>query len=145
MPGLDQLNSTYSRTNSCLILNEVEVVPFSSHFPHLCCSVTQSCLTLCDLIDCRTPGFPVLHHLRSLLKLMSIESVMPSHHLIFCRPLLLLLQAFPASVFPINLSSKREEMGGISRCPVGGFRCCFCWCVDGFCILGGSAREGQTL
>ena len=34
---------------------------------------------------------------RSLLKLMSIESVMPSNHLILCHPLLLLLQSFPAS------------------------------------------------
>ena len=34
---------------------------------------------------------------RSILKLMSIESVMPSNHLILCRPLLLLLQSFPAS------------------------------------------------
>ena len=33
----------------------------------------------------------------SLLKLMSIESVMPSNHLILCRPLLLCLQSFPAS------------------------------------------------
>ena len=37
-----------------------------------------------------TPGFPVLHYLQSLLKLMSIESMMPSNHLILCRPLLLL-------------------------------------------------------
>ena len=28
-----------------------------------CCSVTQSCLTLWDPMDCSTPGFPVLHHL----------------------------------------------------------------------------------
>ena len=28
-----------------------------------CCSVTQLCLTLCDPMDCSTPGFPVLHHL----------------------------------------------------------------------------------
>ena len=28
-----------------------------------CCSVTQSCLTLFDPVDCSTPGFPVLHHL----------------------------------------------------------------------------------
>ena len=28
-----------------------------------CCSVTQSCLTLCDPMDCSTPGFPVLHYL----------------------------------------------------------------------------------
>ena len=34
---------------------------------------------------------------RSLLKLISIESMMPSNHLILCRPLLLLPQSFPAS------------------------------------------------
>ena len=55
-----------------------------------CCSVTQLCLTLCDPMVCSTPGFPVLHHLPNLLKLMSIESVMPSSHLILCHPLLLL-------------------------------------------------------
>ena len=43
-----------------------------------CCSVAKSCLTLCDPMDCSTPGFPVLHYSRSLLKLMSIESMMPS-------------------------------------------------------------------
>ena len=34
---------------------------------------------------------------QSLLKLMSIESVMPSNHLILCHPLLLLPSSFPAS------------------------------------------------
>ena len=39
----------------------------------------------------------------SLLKLMSIESVMPSNPLILCHPLLLLSQSFPASVsFPMS-------------------------------------------
>ena len=52
-------------------------------------SVTQLCPTLCDPMDCSTPGLPVHHQLLSLLKLMSIESVMPSNHLILCRPLLL--------------------------------------------------------
>ena len=28
-----------------------------------CCSVSKSCPTLCDPMDCSTPGFPVLHHL----------------------------------------------------------------------------------
>ena len=37
-----------------------------------------------------TPGLPVHHQLPELLKLTSIKSVMPSSHLIFCRPLLLL-------------------------------------------------------
>ena len=57
-------------------------------------SVTQSCLTLCDLMDWGTPGFPVHHHSQSLLKLMSTESVMPSYHLILCHPLLLPLSIF---------------------------------------------------
>ena len=42
-----------------------------------CCSVTKSCPTLCNPMDCSTPGFPVLHYLLSLLKLMSIELVIP--------------------------------------------------------------------
>ena len=29
---------------------------------HCCCSVNKSCPTLCDPMDCSTPGFPVLHH-----------------------------------------------------------------------------------
>ena len=41
-------------------------------------------------MDCSTLDFPVHHQLQSLLKLMSIESVMPSNHLILYRPLLLL-------------------------------------------------------
>ena len=45
-------------------------------------------------MDCSTPDFPV-HHQFSLLKLMPIESVMPSNHLILCRPLLLLPSIFP--------------------------------------------------
>ena len=58
-------------------------------------SVAQSCPTLCDPMDCSTPGLPVLHQPQSLLKLMAIESVMPSGHLILCHPLLL-----PPSIFP---------------------------------------------
>ena len=53
-------------------------------------SVTQSCLTLCDPMDCSTPGFLSITNSQSLLKPMSIELVMPSNHLILCRPLLLL-------------------------------------------------------
>ena len=55
-----------------------------------CCSLAQSCPTLCNSMDYSTPGFPVLHISQSSLRLTSIESVMPSSHLILCRPLLLL-------------------------------------------------------
>ena len=57
-------------------------------------SVSQSCPTLCDPLDCSTPDFLSITNSQSLLKLMSIESVMPSTHLIFCHPLLL------PSIFP---------------------------------------------
>ena len=52
-------------------------------------SIAQSCPTLCDPMNRSTPGLPVHHQLPELLKLMPIESVMPSSHLILCRPLLL--------------------------------------------------------
>ena len=42
------------------------------------------------------PGLPVHHQLRSLPKLRSIESVMPSNLLILCCPLLLLPSIFPS-------------------------------------------------
>ena len=47
-------------------------------------------------MDYSTPGFPVPHHLLELLKLTSIESVMPSNHLILCHPLLLLSLILPS-------------------------------------------------
>ena len=56
--------------------------------------VAQSCLTLCDPMDCSTPGLPV-HH-RSLLRLMSIEAVMPSNHLTLCCGLVLWPSIFPS-------------------------------------------------
>ena len=59
-------------------------------------SVAQSCLTLCDPMNCSTPGLPVHHQSRSSFKLMSIESVMPSSHLILCCPLLFLLPIPPS-------------------------------------------------
>ena len=53
-------------------------------------SVTQLCPTLCDPMNRSTPGLPV-HH-----QLFSIGSVMPSNHLILCRPLFLLLPIPPS-------------------------------------------------
>ena len=58
-------------------------------------SVSQSRPTLCDPMNCSTPGLPVHPNSRSFHKLMSIELVMPSNHLILCHPLLL-----PPSIFP---------------------------------------------
>ena len=56
---------------------------------------------LCDPMDCSMPGFPVHHQ---LLEFVQIHAHwMLSDHLIFCRPLLLCLQSFPASrSFPMS-------------------------------------------
>ena len=66
------------------------------HFGSLSLIIVQSLsrVRLWDSMDCSTPGFPVHHQLQSLLKLMSIELVMPSNYLILCRHLLL------PSIFP---------------------------------------------
>ena len=53
-------------------------------------SVAQSCPTLCNPMNRSTPGLPVHHQLPEFTQIQSIESVMPSSHLILCHPLLLL-------------------------------------------------------
>ena len=49
------------------------------------------CPVFCDPMNCRTPGFPVLHYLPEFAQV-----VMSSNHLVFCGPLFLLLSIFPS-------------------------------------------------
>ena len=68
-----------------------------THIYYSCCchSVAQSCLTLCNPMDCSTPA-PLSSTISwSLLKFMSSESVVLSNHLILCCPLLLLSSILP--------------------------------------------------
>ena len=60
-----------------------------------CCLVTKSCPTLTPWTAARQASL-LLNVSQSLLKLMSIESVMPSNHLILCHPLFLLPSIFPS-------------------------------------------------
>ena len=49
-----------------------------------CCSVTQLCLTLCDPMDCSTPGLPVPHHLPKFAQVHVHcigDAIQPSHPL----------------------------------------------------------------
>ena len=59
-------------------------------------SVTQSCPTFCDPWTAACQASLSITNSQGLLKFMSIESVMPSNHLILCRPLLLLPSVFPS-------------------------------------------------
>ena len=76
------------------LLNGINLPQFSS--------VTQSWLTLCDPMDCSTTGLLSITNSQSLLRHMSIESVMPSSHLVLCCPLLLLPSIFPNIMFFSN-------------------------------------------
>ena len=65
-------------------------------------------------MDRSTPGLPVHHQqfTQSLPKLMSIELVMPSNHLILCQPLLLLPSIFPSIRVFSNESALCLRPGG---------------------------------
>ena len=69
----------------------------------LCCSIAKWCPTLCDPTDCRMPGSSVLHYFLefSQIHLHWVSDAL--QHLIFCCPLLLCPQSFPASgSFPMS-------------------------------------------
>ena len=59
------------------------------------CSFAKSCPALCNSMNYRTPGSLSSTTFQSLLRFMSVESMMLSNHLILCHPLLLLPSIFP--------------------------------------------------
>ena len=61
-----------------------------------CSSVIKLYPTLCNPMDCSTPGSPVLHHLREFAENSSPLSVMVLNHCVLCHSLLLLPSVFPS-------------------------------------------------
>ena len=77
-------------------------IPLDKGVSVLCFPVTKSCPSLCNLMFCSTPGHSVSTTSWSLLKFMSIESVMLSNHLILGCPFSC-LQSFPVlGPFPVS-------------------------------------------
>ena len=77
-------------------------------------TVVQSCPVLCDPIYCTHQASLSITSSWNLLKLMSIESVMPSNHFILCHPLLLLPSIYPSiRVFPMSkfFTSRGQSIG----------------------------------
>ena len=62
-----------------------------------CCLFAKSCPTFYNPMDCSTPVSLSFTISWSLLKLMSVESVMPSNHFTLCHPHLLLPSIFPSN------------------------------------------------
>ena len=82
-----------------IILIEKKIITSLSMFS----SVTQLCPTFATPWTTARQASLSITNSWSLLKLMSIESMMPSSHLILCRSLLLLPSSFPASgSFPMS-------------------------------------------
>ena len=75
----------------CLLLHFPEHLKIHlKFFCWCCCSTTQSCLTLCDPMDCSTPGFPVLRHLLELAQThvhWVSDAIQVSRPLLFASPL----------------------------------------------------------
>ena len=102
-------------------------------------SVTKSCSTLCNSMNCNKPGFPGLSYLLEFAQ-THVHWVMPSNHFILCHLLLLLPSVFPGIrvfsnelalrirwpkywSFSLSISLSNEYSGLIS------FR------IDWFCLL----------
>ena len=94
-----------------------------------CCSVTQSCPTLCDPMDCSTPALPVLHHLLEFAQVhvhciydasLSATRVVSSTYLkslMFLFPILIPACYSPSSAFLMMHSVYRLNKQGDSRQP----------------------------
>ena len=81
--------------------------------------ITKPCPTLCDPRDCSAPGFPALHCLQSLLRLISVEWMVPSNHPPVA-PFSSCPQSFPASgAFPVSqLFTSGSQSNGASVLPI---------------------------
>ena len=106
---ISQTSSVSEATGDCIVFLLAFVIQWESMFTKLwaqClleyCSMGVNWLLFSSVQSLShaqlfaTPWTAARHHSRSLLKLMSIESVMPSSHLILCCPLLLLPSIFPS-------------------------------------------------
>ena len=75
---------------------------YSSSYSIFCYSVTKSCPTHCDPMNCSTPGSSVFHYFCQFAQI-HVESVMLSNLLIHCYPFSSFPQSFPASwSFPVS-------------------------------------------
>ena len=100
---LDEINMwVVARVGQVALLLWVVLIQSTEFF--CCCSVAYLCLTLCDPWTTACQASLSFTISRSLFKPMSIESVMPSSHLILCHPLLLLPPVHPSirGSFPMS-------------------------------------------
>ena len=98
---MDGHNVVHRTTGYYSALKRKEVLTPAKHgwtLSHSVSSVAQSCLTVCDPMDCSTPGLPVHHQLLELAQ-THVHQVWWCHRTIssFVTPFSYRLQSFPAS------------------------------------------------
>ena len=102
-------------------------------------SVAKLYPALCYRLDCSTPSFLCFTISRSSLKLISIESVMPSNHLILCHSLLILPSIFPSSrvssTQTLHLRWPKYQRYGFSISPSNEYSGLISFRIDWFDLL----------
>ena len=82
-----------------------------------CCSASQSCPTLCDTMDCNTPGFPVLHYLpefaQTHVRWVGV-AIQPSHPLLPPSPPALHLSQHQGLKRPWLFASGGQSIGALA-------------------------------
>ena len=99
-PHVDKDSNEREVKKKCILVIEVKLGYYLLHkdqYSVMFSSVTQSCSTLCDPMDCSTPGLPVHHQLPELAQThvhCTGDAIQLSHPIV---PFSFHLQAFPAS------------------------------------------------
>ena len=102
-------SSTIHRINHMILTDSRNIL--------CCCPVAKLCLTLCNPMNWKTTGSLSFTFSLSLLKLMSIDLVMPSKHLILCWLRLFLPSIFPSiRSFPVSwlITSSGQSIGALA-------------------------------
>jgi len=117
---------------------------------YCCCSVTKSCLTLCNPVNYSLWGFPVLHYLLEFAQTYIhwvCESGKPPNHFILCHPLLLLSSIFPSLrvfsnelVLHIKWPKYWRFNFSISISPSSGYSVLIFFRIDWFDLLAGTLK-----
>ena len=76
-------------------LKSIKISYSHSLHTHFSCSAAQSCLTLCNPMNCNKPGFLFLHYLPEFAQTHVRWVIMPFNHLILCYSFLLLPSISP--------------------------------------------------
>ena len=113
-----------------------------------CCPFTQSCLTLCNPMNCSTPGFPVLHHLPELAQThvhWVSDAIQPSRPLSPLSPPTLNLSQHLGLFQWVALHIRWSEYWSFSICPSSDYSGLIYFRIDWFDLLASPAPQLESI